>query len=180
MANFLITIGGSGTRMKKISPIDKHLLYYGNKRIIDLIQEEIGPCKIIGNNKTNSRYETLLEARGLENCWIIDCDIIPYGIKEINPTEDTIVCFHSMNTKKYGSVSISDGKVVDCKEDISISNIKCSGAYFVRSIDKLLRAMEQSENKNSIAGSMIGASIIFEYKFVRMGDVEDYYKALGI
>ena len=171
---YVMTIGGQGTRLKTISPVDKHLLYYKNKRLVEWIKTIIPTIEIIGVEKTNSRKETLNKIAGYEDVVIIDCDIIPFGIEHMLFTKDTIVCFWS-HKKKYGSVIVEDSKVIEADEKDSISYIKCSGVYFVESVDKLL---EKMEDENSIAKAMIGSSVIVESSFVRMGDIEDYMEAL--
>ena len=57
----------------------------------------------------------------------------------------------------------------------NISNVKCSGVYFVKSVSELLKNMTDD---NSIASGMIGAKTIKETTFIRLGDVEDYFEAL--
>jgi hypothetical protein len=57
----------------------------------------------------------------------------------------------------------------------NVSSLKCSGMYFVKSIDRLLNSMTDD---NSVASGMIGARVIEEDTFIRVGDVEDYYEAL--
>ena len=44
--NIYVTIGGQGTRLKCLSPKDKHLLYFKNKKIIDWILEIVPEAKI--------------------------------------------------------------------------------------------------------------------------------------
>jgi hypothetical protein len=175
--NIIITIGGSGTRLKCISPIDKHLLYYKNKRIIEWIEDILPDAKIIGQTKTNSRYETLYSIKDMEDCLIIDCDIIPFGIDlSFDKSNDLIFVFTS-NKNKWGSIKIDDDKLINASETDSISNIKCSGAYFIKNINTLLNNMT---NKDSIASGMIGASIKYENTFLRFGDIEDYKESIKI
>ena len=171
---YVLTIGGHGTRLKGISPVDKHLLYYKNKRIVEWMKEIIPTIEIIGEEKTNSRKETLKQIRHYENCVIVDCDIIPFGLSEVSFTEDTLLCFHSTK-QKYGSIICEEGKLKEANEGVSISNLKCSGVYFVSSVDKLLNSMK---DENSIAKGMIGAQVMLEKSFIRLGDVEDYMEAL--
>lgn len=172
--NYIITIGGQGTRLKDMSPVDKHLLYWKDKRIIDWIKEELPAAKAIGEQKTNNRKETLEYIKDMTNVCIIDCDIIPFGLNELTFNDDTILCFES-NKKKYGSVIVENKKVLETNENNSISNIKASGVYFVKSVKSLL---ENMKDDNSISSGMIGADVIMESSFVRMGDVEDYMEAL--
>lgn len=172
--NVYITIGGQGSRMKQISPVDKHLLYYKNKRIIEHLIEIFPTAKIIGNKKTANRKETLEQVRHEQNCLIVDCDIIPVGISTKDLSEDSIFVFETAKSK-YGSVVLDGNKLVRADEKENISNIKCSGAYYVKSVDVLLNAMT---DVNSIASGMIGATAIKENTFIRLGDVEDYFEAL--
>ena len=169
-----ITIGGKGTRMKGISPHDKHLLYYKGHRIINYILDLYPQAIVIGNKKTKSRKETLKEIENEIDCLIIDCDIIPLLDQEIDFQEDTIFVFES-DKNKYGSLNLIGNRVIAVSEKENISNIKCSGAYFVKSIAALLQNMT---DENSIASGMIGAKTIKENTFIRLGDIEDYFEAL--
>lgn len=171
---YVVTIGGKGERLKPLSPKDKHLLYYKNKRIIEWIEQETPSVRIIGESKTKNRKETLQEIQTLEDVFIIDCDIIPFGIKDMVFTKDTVVCFHS-EKPKYGSVVVVNGKVIRTDESNSISKVKCSGVYFVKSVKKLLEKMQEP---NSIVSGMLGADVFIEKTFLRMGDVEDYMEAI--
>ena len=74
--NVLITIGGAGSRLKCLSPLDKYKLYYKGKKIIDWLLELFPKAMLLGNEKTASRKETLMQAKGLTNCLIVDCDIV--------------------------------------------------------------------------------------------------------
>ena len=175
--NIIVTIGGSGTRLKCISPKDKHLLYYKNKRIIDWIKEVLPDCDIIGYNRTNSRYETLESVRDIKDCLIIDCDIIPFDIDlSFDKNNDLIFVFESVKDK-WGSVIVEDDILLDSSESNNISNIKCSGAYFIKDMNKMLDKML---DKNSIASAMIGANIKYENTFLRFGDIEDYTESIKI
>jgi len=172
--NVYITIGGQGSRMKQISPVDKHLLYYKNKRIIEHLTDIFPSATIIGHKKTANRKETLEQIRHQTNCLIVDCDIIPVGISLKEPADDMIFVFESAKNK-YGSVIVANNKLQQVSEKENISNIKCSGAYYVKSMASLLDAMT---DVNSIASGMIGATTKKESTFIRLGDVEDYYEAL--
>lgn len=174
-----ITIGGCGSRLKKISPKDKHLLYWKNKRIIEWILEIIPDAKIIGKNKTNNRIETLNQINGpRKDILIIDCDIIPFGFDKsnIDTSSDAVFVFESKK-QKYGSVLIENNRITNCSESDSISRIKCSGIYFIKDLDTTISKMT---NKNSIISGMVGASTVYENTFIRLGDIEDYMEAIGI
>lgn len=172
--NVYVTIGGQGSRLKTLSSVDKQLLYLGDKRIIEHILDVFPQAKLLGDKKTNSRKETLQAIAGQTDCLIIDCDVVPNGCDVSKLTHDTIFCFSS-DKQKYGSIVLQNGYVTNVDERNSISKTKCSGAYFVKSIDRLLQAMT---NDNSIASGMIGAHAVYEDTFIRVGDVEDYYEAL--
>jgi hypothetical protein len=174
--NIYVTIGGAGTRMKAISPKDKHLLYFKNERIIDIILGILPTAKIIGNNKTNSRKETLEEIRFEKNCLIVDCDIIPLlGYKVLQDLKEDTIFYFKSNKNKYGSLIIENGIVTGTAENKNISENKCSGVYFVKSMNELLNKMT---DVNSIASGMLGANTIEEKTFVKLGDLEDYFNAL--
>lgn len=174
MIKTFVTIGGNGTRMKSISPKDKHLLYYKDKRIIEWITLLYPNAILLGNKKTRSRRDTLAEISTEHKCLIIDCDIIPYMNHPIEYHKDTIYVFES-NKNKYGSVVIDSGIVKQASEINNISKYKCSGAYYIESMADMLDKMQDD---NSIAFGMIGAAAILETTFVRIGDVEDYFEAL--
>lgn len=169
-----VTIGGSGTRMKEISPFDKQFIYYREKRIIEHIFQIFPYANLLGDNKTNSRRETLQEIANEEDCLIVDCDIIPFGLPDLQFDGDTLFYFNS-DKPKYGSILIEDDKLLAVDEKNSISKNKCSGIYFVKSMSRLL---EQMIDDNSLASGMIGAKVIQENTFIKLGDVEDYYEAL--
>lgn len=169
-----VTIGGSGTRMKEISPFDKQFIYYRDKRIIEHIFQIFPYANLLGDNKTNSRRETLQEIANEEDCLIVDCDIIPFGLPDLQFDGDTLFYFNS-DKPKYGSILIEDDKLLAVDEKNSISKNKCSGIYFVKSMSRLL---EQMKDDNSLASGMIGAKVIQENTFIKLGDVEDYYEAL--
>lgn len=171
---YIVTIGGMGERMKCLSPVDKHLLYYKDKRIIEWILSILPSAQVIGQEKTNSRKQTLLSIKDYKNVCIVDCDIIPFGLDKISFEEDTVLCFLS-NKTKYSSVIIHNGKVINASEENILTNTKCSGVYFVRSVKDLLDKMI---NENSLCEAMIGSKAIFENTFVRMGDPEDYMESL--
>lgn len=169
-----VTIGGSGTRMKEISPVDKQFIYYRDKRIIEHIFKIFPYANLLGNAKTNSRKDTLREIAHEQDCLIVDCDIIPFGLPELNFDGDTLFFFNS-EKPKYGSILIEDSRLIAVNEKDSISKNKCSGIYFVKSVSNLLDNMR---DENSLASGMIGAKVIQENTFIKLGDVEDYYEAI--
>jgi len=177
MIHKYITVGGSGTRMKDISHVDKQNLYYYNKQIIEWILEIFPDAKIVGENKTESRKETLKLIPIKDNVLIIDCDIIPFGIdlSKIDINSNCVYVFNS-NKDKYGSIILKDNKIYKTSERDNISNIKCSGIYFCKNLEKNIEEMED----NSIVSSMNGANVVFENTFKRLGDIQDYYEAIGI
>lgn len=170
-----ITVGGSGTRLKGLSPKDKHLLFYHNHRIVDWIKKIVENAHIVGQEKTKNRKETLKLIPHKQDILIIDCDIIPFGFNiDMLPTQtDCVVAFYS-HKKKYGSIIVENDTVVACDEKKSISNIKCSGIYFLKDLDATIDRMHD----NSIISGMIGASVVFENTFLRFGDAEDYLESI--
>jgi len=171
----IITIGGLGERMKQISPVDKHLLYYKDKRIIDWIFSVFPSAKLIGLNKTKSRKETLMEIKHLTDVLIIDCDVIPLGFEQIafSKSKDAIFYFES-SKNKYSSLIMNDFTLTDVSENKNISKFKSSGVYYIKKMSKLLERMED----NSVASGMIGCKCHKESTFIRLGDIEDYFEAL--
>jgi dTDP-glucose pyrophosphorylase len=178
MIKVYITTAGIGSRLKNLSPKDKHLLYYKNKKIINWIKEIIPNSIEFCPQKTNNRKETLSFLKNESNCLIIDCDIIPidFDATKLSFEEDFLFAFHS-NKPKWGSIIVENDRLVKCSESKNISNIKCSGIYFIKSIEKLLNQMI---DPNSIASGMIGAKIFYENTFLRLGDVEDYFNTIEI
>ena len=170
-----VTIGGQGTRLKAISPLDKQNLYYKDKKIIDWIFQIVPTAQLLGNKKTKSRKETLLEIENKKDIVIIDCDIIPFGFIPHEFSNNTVYVFESSKLK-YGSVIIKDNKIVESDEKNSISRIKCSGIYCIKNVKDLLESMK---NDNSLVSGMIGADVILENTFMRFGDVEDYYESIA-
>lgn len=173
-----ITIGGSGTRLKNISFTEKQDLYFWNKKIIDHIYDIIPDANVVGHIKTNNRKETLNQINERYNILIIDCDIIPLDInlKDINTENDNIYTFIS-NKNKYGSIIVENNSVVGSSEYNNLSKVKCSGIYFCKDLQSVIQNMT---DPNSIVSGMIGANIIMEDTFKRLGDIEDYYEAIGL
>lgn len=170
-----VTIGGHGSRMKSISPLEKYNLYFKDKKIIDWIFQIVPNAKLLGNKKTNSRRETLQEIKHKKDVVIIDCDIVPFELNLKEFSVDTVYVFKSIKPK-YGSVILQDNKISKTCENSDISNIKCSGIYCIKDVNTLLQNMKDD---NSIISGMIGADVIFENTFLRFGDVEDYYESIG-
>lgn len=172
-----ITIGGMGTRLKKISPLDKHLLYFRDKQIIKWILDIIPNAKVIGKHKTKNRKETLKEIPEQHNILIIDCDIIPFGfdLSRIDYSQNCVFVFNS-HIPKWGSLLLdSNNRVISSSESQNISNIKASGIYFIKDIKNTIELMT---DENSILSGLVGAKTIYEDTFVRLGDIEDYVSAI--
>ena len=178
MINKYITVGGQGTRLNNLSTVDKQHLYYQDKKIIEHILCIFPDAQIVGQNKTASRLDTLKLIKDKNNILVIDCDIIPFGIniENLDISQDAIYVFNSKKNK-YGSVIIENNRVIRCSENNSISNTKCSGVYFIKNLDILIANMQ---HKDSIVSGMIGANTILENTFKRMGDIDDYYEAIGL
>ena len=167
-----VTIGGLGTRLKQLSPTDKHLLYFKDKQIIEWILDTVPNCKIIGKIKTNNRKETLYQITESNNILIIDCDIIPLNLNigNIDTQIDNVFVFTS-NVLKYASILLdNNNQIISTSENKNISNIKSSGVYFIKNLKETLSKMTD----NSILSGMIGAKVIYEDTFIRLGDIEDY------
>lgn len=175
--NVVITANGKGERMKGLSPLPKHELYFGDKKIIDHLLEVFPGARVLQNLPSNSRKETLEYIKDLEDCLIVDCDIIPEKekIHLIPVYEDFLFSFKS-NKEKYSSIIVEYGRVTRASETTKISNTHCSGIYFVKSVAALLERMKT----DSIAEAMIGAKVIEENYIYKLGDPQDYYEALGI
>jgi hypothetical protein len=181
-----ITIGGRGERLKTIYPGDKQNLYWGRLTFLEWIFKIFPEAETLGTKKTPSRKETLktLLERGIKNdILIIDCDVIPHGIKlHETPSEDQIWVFNSKKLK-YGSLILDESpylypdqiKLEDACENTPISNWKASGVYFIKDLEKTL---EKMKDPNSIAKAIIGAKCIVEETFFRGGDLEDYYELI--
>lgn len=169
----VITANGLGERMKGLSPKPKHMLYYGNRRIVDRILGIFPNAEVLENIPSNNRRETLKYIQDYTDCLIIDCDVIPRGCL-YQHNEDTVYYFVS-DKEKYSSISIHSGRVSQASEHGNISEYKCSGAYYVKSVSKLIEKM----GDNSIVEGMIGANVRQENSFVRLGDIEDYYDSIG-
>lgn len=192
----IITANGEGSRMKGISPAPKHLLYLGGNRVIDqialqfrnfdvkvLTHYDTPGHEVIKCKPTKTRAETLENIRGLKDVLICDCDILPIGrMNALYFTGvgyldfDTIWCFKSQNPK-YGGIYIDDeGNVVRvCEKGDNETNLRASGLYFLKDVGATIDRMT---DPNSIASGMIGAKVALEDKFIRLGDPEDYFKAI--
>lgn len=200
----VITANGNGERMKGLSPRPKHLLYYGGKRIIDHIIEAMQPfgdVRVFGRfpdhlppgtwmecGETESRKAQLELIRDWQNVLIVDCDVIPVFEKDyknappswfsepkVKLDKDTIWYFES-DCQKYGGLEMSaGGYLAAAKERGQGHKYRASGLYFLKHVGATIDRMT---DPNSIASGMIGARMIFENTFIRVGDVEDYLNAL--
>lgn len=184
----VIPTRGEGSRMKCFSPKPKHLLYYMGKRIIDHIKDAFEGCEImvLEGPPTKSRTETLDEIRHLKNAMIVDCDIIPVGWDQalLDDAEtghydwDTIWFFKSDNPK-YGGLYMDNKGLRElervCEKGDTTTKCRSSGIYFLKDVGATLDRMT---DPNSVASGMIGAKMILENTFIRVGDPEDYLNAL--
>ncbi len=203
----VITANGEGSRMKALSPKPKHLLYYGGKRIIDHIIDALQPFGRayvfgrdrdgfdekywMGSRATKNRKEQLELIRDWENVLIVDCDVIPVFASECfkDPTpkirrdfesmieleQDAIWCFES-DTPKYGGLEMSEtGTLAAAAERGQGHKYRASGLYFLKHVGA---TVDRMTDPNSIAAAMVGARMIFENTFIRVGDPEDYLNAL--
>ncbi len=172
----VITAAGQGTRMKCLSPLPKHELYYGDKKIIDHLLSVYPEAEVLTGFPSNSRRETLEKIRDYTDCLIIDCDVVlPFRL-EFGTSKDTVFYFTS-DKDKYSSIVIAkNGLLIGASENKKVSNNKCSGVYFVRSVSDLLNRMPD----NSIIEGLCNATPISESYIIKLGDPSDYYEALGI
>ena len=75
------------------------------------------------------------------------------------------------NVLKYASILLdNNNQIISTSENKNISNIKSSGVYFIKNLKETLSKMTD----NSILSGMIGAKVIYEDTFIRLGDIEDY------
>jgi len=182
----VITANGEGSRMKALSPKPKHLLYFGAERIIDRIKAcfEGYAVEVLEGPATASRAATLELLRGRENVLIVDCDVIPeskfpeerpmWQLKE--ESTDAIWFFFSVEPKYGGLYHNEFWKLTSVTEKGDIKTpCRASGIYFLKDIGATIDRMT---DPNSIASGMIGARMIPENTFIRVGDPEDYLKAL--
>jgi hypothetical protein len=182
----VITAKGRGERMKGFGPQPKHLLYYRDKRIIDHIKECFTTCEVLDGEPDNNRTETLELLRGRKNVLIVDCDIIPleHGLYYLDSIDgklqkgdkDVIWCFDSDNPK-YGGLYPDKNYFLQKVVEKGDTQTKCraSGLYFLKDVGATIDRMT---DLNSIASGMIGAKMVFENTFIRVGDPEDYLAAL--
>ena len=188
----VITANGAGTRMKGLSPKPKHELYLGEKRIIEhLIDacEKVAQTFVLTSYKgdwqrvdnvipcppAETRKETLRNIAEWKDVLIIDCDVVFPILPAFDQSKDAIFYFDS-TCAKYAGLTMGEDKTLESAEEKGQTQaLRASGAYFVKSIDKLLGSMT---NPDSIASGMIGANMVRESNFIRVGDVEDYMKAL--
>ena len=89
--------------------------------------------------------------------------------------KDAIWCFESDNPK-YGGLEISEtGTLSAAKERGQGHKYRASGLYFLKDVGS---TVDRMKDQNSIAAAMVGARMIFENTFIRVGDPEDYLNAL--
>ena len=171
-----ITIGVYGSRLKCLSSLEKQNLYWWDKTILEWNTMLIPDIQLLGHDKTTSRKETLMEIKDMENVLIVDCDIIPFQMPELTYETDEVVCFISTK-KKWGSVLVENGVVVESNEKPTEWNTKLSGVYFIKSMKTLL---ENMDNPNSIISGMDKPKVYYENTFVRLGDRTDYMENIKI
>lgn len=172
----VITANGSGSRMKGLSPLPKHHLYYKDKRIIDHLLEIFPGAEVLEGKPSNSRRETLEYIRDYTDCLIVDCDVIPVGVDIKDTSTDWLYYFNS-DKDKYSSINIdNDSLVMQSSESMRLSEKRCSGVYFIKSIEDTIRHMYD----DSIVMAMPNAMAYYESTFIKLGDPEDYYEALNI
>lgn len=189
----VITANGEGRRMKGISPLPKHLLWYGGSRIIDCIRDSvagIGPVKVLTRHdtpghdviccpETATRAQTLSQIADMKNVLLVDCDVIPIGALEyFNGTKAPLfnyLFYFESEDQKYGGIWIADVAVVRAEERASGTPTRASGVYFLKSVREIIKKMTDPD---SVASGMIGALPVFENSFIRLGDPEDYLNAL--
>lgn len=196
----IITANGEGSRMKGISPAPKHLLYYGGKRIVDHIRDcfpKEWPVKVLTRydtpghdvikcGVTRDRAQTLQAIADMQNALVVDCDVIPICdfekiFKNLNPPatipeEDCIFCFEGGGPKYCGVWEGEGGELARAEERADSATLRASGVYFLK---KVRETLEKMKDPNSIASAMIGANIFCEKRFIRLGDPEDYMKAVA-
>lgn len=200
----VITANGEGSRMKGISPLPKHLLWYKGKRIVDCIRDNLshlGEVKVFGRfpdylpegvwmecGVTESRKAQLELIRDWKNVLIVDCDVIPgkftdpvgvmyfdYVVFLTEQKEDVIWYFLSDVKGKYGALEMTEDGILTAAKERGEGIAFASGLYFLKDVGATIDRMT---NPNSIASGMIGARMVFEKTFIRVGDPEDYVKAV--
>lgn len=175
----VITANGEGSRMKGLSPLPKHELYYKDKKIIDHLLEVFPYAEVLTGFPSKSRKETLMAVQDYKDCIIVDCDIIPPNnvLGGKNFDNDFIIAFIS-DKEKYSSIKSVSGILYESSETKNISPGKCSGIYFVKSVSELLSKMTDD---NSIISGMNGCKVYQEIdSIIKIGDPSDYYEALEI
>lgn len=182
----VIPARGEGSRMKAISPKPKHLLYYGGQRIIGRIKACFEGCEVevLEGPPTTSRAETLELLRGRKNVLIVDCDVIPESkfpeerpMWQLKDDSTDAIWFFFSKDQKYGGLYGNEFwklKSVTEKGDTT-TTCRSSGLYFLKDVSATIDRMA---DPNSIASGMIGARMIPENTFIRVGDPEDYLAAL--
>ena len=97
---------------------------------------------------------------------------------KINTKKNNCVFVFNSNKNKYGSVILDENdRIIDYSEKNNISNIKCSGIYFIKNLNNLLHNMKE---ENSIISGLIGSDIIYENTFIKLGDVDDYFESIKL
>jgi len=192
----VITANGEGSRMKALSPKPKHLLYYGGKRIIDCIVEALSPFGkplVFGvfpgsanaENwmvcaSTESRKAQLELIRDWKNVLIVDCDVIPINWIDALPKavpETDVIWFFPSTEPKYGGLYQDENGILESvtEKGDTTTNFRASGLYFLKDVGA---TVDRMTDPNSIAAAMVGAKMVYENTFIRVGDPDDYLNAL--
>lgn len=193
-----ITANGQGERMQGISPLYKANLFYKGTRIIQHlidnlykqfnIYPEILSCHNIKAPNvskipsSSSRLETLKNVASPAGALIVDCDIYFDHLPNFPYFKTDFLYYFKSDSPKYGGLQASSDEnglsLISAKEKEENAIYRASGVYYTCNLEALLKRMEASPD--SIAAAMPGARMIRETNFVRLGDVEDYKKAIGI
>lgn len=191
--NVILTANGKGERMAKYG-MPKHELLYKDRRICDYVLDTFPEAILATHHNTEwegdkvtlpppkSRRHTLKELvhKGYKyDVLIIDCDIV-FPKLEITKgmTRTNFLYYFKSELHKYGSFLMQGDYLLFAKEKGYFEN-KTSGIYFIKRLDDIVRIMYEMQTDSILeAMSTMPTKCYLENNFIKLGDEQDYEKAI--
>ena len=185
-------INGSNERMGKLFKTPKHLLLYKGISAITFsttFMKDFGTVKVlIGNypdvphvdnikvTPTDNPVDTIKQFMLKDNFFIVDCDIIPFGLNK--PQGNTVYLFRNENQlTHYSNFKVENGLVVDCNEKGKVFEWAGTGIYFFRMNDDFYQYSVGAKSVSEIIRRMVKAgkkvNADTTSKIFRFGTLED-------
>lgn len=185
-------INGRNERMGRLFKTPKHLLLYKGVPAITLsttFMKEFGTVKVLLGNypevpyvdnikvtPTDNPVDTIKQFMLKDNFFIVDCDIIPFGLNP--PQGNTVYLFKNENQlTHYSNFKVENGLVVDCNEKGEVFDWAGAGIYFFRMNDDFYQYSVGAKSVSEIIRRMVrdGKKVHADTtsKIFRFGTLED-------